>query len=210
MIPEQQNNIFFMAAGLLITGIAVLSYLFLDLPVAEYFVAGPDGIKDVSALITNMGRTDIYLFPTFLLFILFRKRNLLLSRRSLYLFCVVATAGLIVDLIKIISGRFRPTLYFSNGWYGFDFFRLQSDYLSFPSGHSATALGVAVALGLIYPVSRYPLLTLALCIAASRVIITSHYLSDVFIGSLIGGITAAILYKSYFKQLIHETWPAEG
>lgn len=210
MIPAKHQNKIFLAAALLAMSTAVLLYLFLDLPVARYFMTINGGTKETFAFITKLGQADIYLIPAFLFFIFYRKRNLLLSRRALYLFCVVATAGLFVDIVKVISGRFRPTLYFSNGWYGFDFFRLQSDYLSFPSGHSATAIGVAVALGTIYPAIRYPLLAVALCISASRVIISSHYMSDVLVGSLIGGITAAFLYRLYFRQLLIESQPAKS
>jgi membrane-associated phospholipid phosphatase len=57
---------------------------------------------------------------------------------------------------------------------------------SFPSGHAATAFAAAVAVGLLYPRLRKPLLALAALVALSRVYLGVHYLTDVVVGSLLG------------------------
>ena len=57
---------------------------------------------------------------------------------------------------------------------------------SFPSGHSATAFAAAVAVGLLYPRLRWPLLGLAVLVAASRVYLGVHYVTDVAVGSGLG------------------------
>jgi membrane-associated phospholipid phosphatase len=69
---------------------------------------------------------------------------------------------------------------------------------SFPSGHAATAFSAAVAVGLLYPRLRKPLLALAAAVALSRVYLGVHYVTDVFVGSALG---AAIGFASGWALL---------
>ncbi|MGA8072179.1 MAG: phosphatase PAP2 family protein, partial [Candidatus Acidiferrales bacterium] len=63
---------------------------------------------------------------------------------------------------------------------------LPPDRFSFPSGHSITAFAIAVCIGLFYPQLQDLLLFIAVCVAASRIILGMHFLSDVIAGSMIG------------------------
>ena len=72
---------------------------------------------------------------------------------------------------------------------------LPPDKYSFPSGHSITAFAVAVTLGLFYPFLQPCLLCLALLIAASRIILGMHFLSDVIAGSALG---VALGFASFY------------
>lgn len=93
----------------------------------------------------------------------------------------LAGVGLFIFLKKI-SGRKRPCDFLPHCWATL----LPPDRFSFPSGHTITAFSVAVALGVYYPVLLPVLLFLALCIAASRILLGMHFLSDVVAGALIG------------------------
>ena len=187
--------------SLLIVIAAIISYVFFDLPIAIYFYSLKNGLINKGfKIITKLGTSGWILIPSFLIFIIFRRKKEKFAQRALYLFCTVAISGIIVNIIKVITGRFRPKLYFKGGLYGFDFFHIDYKYLSFPSGHSATALSAMIALGIFWPKFRIHFLFAGIVIALSRVIITSHYLSDVLIGSLIGVLTSILLYQSYFKE----------
>ena len=85
-------------------------------------------------------------------------------------------------LLKKASGRKRPCEIEPHCWAHI----LPPDQFSFPSGHTITAFAVALTLGLFYPVMLPPLLFCALCIAASRVLLGMHFLSDVIVGALLG------------------------
>jgi len=63
---------------------------------------------------------------------------------------------------------------------------LPPDQFSFPSGHTMTAFAVATPLLLFYPTLTIGLLFCALSIAASRILLGMHFLSDVLAGALIG------------------------
>ncbi|MGA8027925.1 MAG: phosphatase PAP2 family protein [Bryobacteraceae bacterium] len=85
-------------------------------------------------------------------------------------------------LVKKISGRKRPCEIEPNCWARL----LPPDRFSFPSGHTITAFGVAIALGSFYPVLLPGLLFCAACIAVSRILLGMHFLSDVLAGAMLG------------------------
>ncbi|HEY2843040.1 MAG TPA: phosphatase PAP2 family protein, partial [Bryobacteraceae bacterium] len=71
---------------------------------------------------------------------------------------------------------------------------LPPDQFSFPSGHSITAFAIAAALSGFYPQLRPGLFFCAASVAASRILLGMHFLSDVLAGALIGaslGLLAA-------------------
>ncbi len=63
---------------------------------------------------------------------------------------------------------------------------LPPDQFSFPSGHSITAFAVTMPLGAGCPDLLPGLIFCAASVAASRILLGMHYLSDVVAGSLIG------------------------
>ncbi len=94
-----------------------------------------------------------------------------------------AVAGIFIfRAMKHSSRRKRPCEIEPHCWASI----LPPDKYSFPSGHSITAFGVATALGLFYPQLMAVLLTAAFLIAASRIILGMHFLSDVVAGCAIG------------------------
>jgi membrane-associated phospholipid phosphatase len=96
--------------------------------------------------------------------------------------CAAASAGVIVTLVKEAVDRARPAV--ANPW--LDPIGVIPTSASFPSGHSATAFATAVAVGLVYPRLRVPLLLLAALVALSRVYLGMHYATDVVVGSALG------------------------
>lgn len=66
---------------------------------------------------------------------------------------------------------------------------------SMPSGHAATAFAAAVAVGLVHPRLRWPLLALASLIAVSRVWLGVHYPSDVIVGAGVGAAATFAIWR---------------
>jgi undecaprenyl-diphosphatase len=62
---------------------------------------------------------------------------------------------------------------------------------SMPSGHASTAFAAALAVGLVHPRLRWPLLALASLVALSRVWLGVHYLTDVIAGAALGTAVGA-------------------
>ena len=92
-------------------------------------------------------------------------------------------AGLVIFLVlKRVTGRERPCAMETHCWSSL----LPPDRFSFPSGHTITAFAVAAPFGLFYPSLLVGLVFCAVSVAASRVLLGLHYLSDVLAGVLIG------------------------
>lgn len=99
-------------------------------------------------------------------------------------------AGLLASLsgilvfrqLKLISKRPRPYQVVPHCWAMIT----PQDRFSFPSGHSMTAFSITVSVGHFYPELQMALLILTISIAASRIILGMHYLTDVIAGAAIG------------------------
>jgi undecaprenyl-diphosphatase len=92
------------------------------------------------------------------------------------------TAVLVFKLLKGVSKRQRPCEIEPHCWA----MVTPTDEFSFPSGHTMTACAITVCLSHFYPGLESTLLLLTVSIAASRVVLGMHFLSDVLAGALIG------------------------
>ena len=81
-----------------------------------------------------------------------------------------------------------------------------SDVNSFPSGHSATAFGLAAALSWKYPHGSWLFFALAASAATQRVVTSAHYPSDVLLGAALGLACAAAVLG---QARPHPTLPSE-
>ena len=106
----------------------------------------------------------------------------------------IGTAALLVTVLKQTFDRARPP--FADG---VDAIGAIPASASFPSGHAATAFAAAVAVGLVHPRLRRPLLAAAAVVALSRVYLGVHYVLDVLAGAVLGvavGIAAASVVRA--------------
>ncbi len=188
----------------------VISYIWLDRPVAEWFKANLTGTWSiVFHRLTDLGLGGVWLVPAFFGGFLFRfaefsaktvpaeRRLHLAANGSIFLFASVAGSGLTVDLLKGLIGRLRPYELFQHAAYGFEPLTLHWSKNSFPSGHGQTAFAALTAFAVVWPRFRVPLLMLAVLIAASRVIISVHYLGDVVMGAYCGFAGTALLARLF-------------
>src|SRR5260221_1869859 len=190
---------------------AAVSMAFVDRPVARFFHDGDARVHAAFAFITKFGLSGGYLIASGLLFVglrvaaakvrdAVRARRLLLNAcRALFVFFTVAASGLAADLIKVICGRARPKLLFSDDVYGFVWGATQADYWSFPSGHATTISALATALFLFWPRGLLLYVAAALLVMASRVVLDAHYVSDVIVGAAIGGAVAWAAWLAFAR-----------
>ncbi len=105
-------------------------------------------------------------------------------------------AGLAANVLKMLVLRTRPTRsdLAAGVWETFDgWFPLATAGRagqSFPSAHTATAVGLAFALIWLYPAGRKLFVALAVLVAAQRVQAGAHYLSDVLVAAALGIVVA--------------------
>jgi undecaprenyl-diphosphatase len=193
--------------GLVIsTAIVAAAMLYLDLWAIEQVRLFPFRVLQTFDDITDLGLSGWFLLPTSMLVIVLaalatpalgRTANLVLVSivvRLQFVFFAIAAPGLFFTVLKRLVGRVRPSVW---GPFAYMPFSWQPEYASFPSGHSTTAFSAAVALGALFPRARVAFWLYAVVIAASRVIITVHYPSDVIAGALVGGF-GAIVVRNWF------------
>jgi undecaprenyl-diphosphatase len=75
---------------------------------------------------------------------------------------------------------------------------LPSDHFSFPSGHSMNAFAFATVVALCFPWAAPAAFALAASVAASRVLLGLHFVSDVVVGATLG----AAIGKAVFPALL--------
>ena len=181
--------------------IVTLSYFYVDRDLAIYYKYSDALFKNFFKTITDLGKSEWYIIPSLVLFFVFKKYGkLLYARYALYIFTTNVVAGIGVWLLKFPFGRYRPRVFFENGDYGFSWFAIGHNYVSFPSGHSITIMTTVTAFALLFPRYKIPLLFVGAVIAFSRVGMGAHYLSDVIMGSYLGIVVAIVLYHRMIRN----------
>jgi membrane-associated phospholipid phosphatase len=182
--------------------------LLLDVPAVAHHLAQPRWFVAVFKAITDFGKAGWFLWPTGILLVaiagvasprLGRTTCLVLTSLAVrigFVFTAVSVPSLVTTGVKRVIGRARP-LRGDGSDFAFDPFAFRADFTSLPSGHSTTAFAAAVALGALFPRARPWLWAYACIIALSRVVITTHYPSDVIAGAVIGAF-GALLVRTWF------------
>jgi membrane-associated phospholipid phosphatase len=91
-------------------------------------------------------------------------------------------------------------MWFKSELYGLQLLGPNSDFWSFPSGHTATAVALAVAFSILWPRLMPAWAVFAALIGFARIGGTYHYLSDVLMGGALAGITTLLLRKAFAER----------
>ncbi|MDQ6626182.1 MAG: phosphatase PAP2 family protein [Verrucomicrobiota bacterium] len=119
------------------------------------------------------------------------------SRRWMRVFLAMvlacAIAGGVARIVKVSTGRARPTVQADVGWNGP---RLQSKYHAFPSGHVAASGAFFAVLAFVSWRAGALFLLVPAVIAFSRIYIGAHFLSDVTCAAVLGIVIAWLVTRS--------------
>jgi undecaprenyl-diphosphatase len=205
-----------LALILLAFGAALVSMFLVDVRASLYVRLLPQLFVDAVNRFTDFGKSTWTLWPSGIvllgcLFIGARRTLDTMQHRVLaaiavraeFIFVAIAVPGLFVGVVKRIIGRGRPlaadhTLHASlpDAFYYLPFSG-KADFTAMPSGHATAAFSALVVLGSLWPKARPYLWIYAVAIALSRVILLSHFVSDVIMGALVGSL-GAILVRNAF------------
>jgi membrane-associated phospholipid phosphatase len=155
-------------------------------------------VKKISPVITNLGdgKFSIGLFGGFVGYGLIFKDAKTCEVGKIGLESFLLT-GVTVQLLKHLCGRERPSAATRDGgfWHGpFSYLREPkggkgiSSFDAFPSGHTTTVFAAATTISDFYtePWVSYTCYSLASITAISRITESTHWMSDCFIGAIIG------------------------
>lgn len=190
----------FLAVGFFVA--AALAML-VDMPIARLTAAGkvPGDLRRLIAF------SEVFAHGMGVLMILLAMHVLAPARRPeiLRLACTAFGAGLLAVLLKLIVVRMRPraanldvhVLDTFGAWFPLfneSVVSIDSSIQAMPSGHAATAVGLAIGLVKIFPHGRYFFAGLAVLAAVQRIDSSAHFLSDTLAGAGIGCLVAAAMH----------------
>jgi membrane-associated phospholipid phosphatase len=170
--------------------------LSVDFPISRWFVGGhcPGFLRDCLKAVEPFGNGLGVIVIVVAVAMLDPFRRAALPR----IMAASLGAGLTANIANLIIVRTRPSQFTFQGdvWDTFGgFFPLisaGSGGQSFPSAHTATAVGMAVVLSWLYPRGRGLFVVLAMLVACQRIQGGAHYLSDTLAGAAAGCLAAAV------------------
>jgi len=199
--------------GAIVLIVSAITAFGVDLSVAQWFhechkLKNLRYLRDVAGICEIFGRAECSLLVAILMWQLDRSRRWAVPG-------VVATAllsGLAADGVKMLIARARPHSFDFLGsvWSSFGPWlplgSLGSASQSFPSAHTATGVGLAIALICVYPAARGLFLVLPLLVAFQRVDSGAHFLSDVLCGAAVGCIVGALALRFRWLDRQNAQW----
>lgn len=179
----------------------------IDLPVAEklYTLQLQQSMPWLKVL-TNFGLGVVYFTSLAVLALGFRYilHNTLWERRIWFLWLSVMIPSMVCLALKAVLGRARPDLWFGHHLYGFYGFHTSAQYWSFPSGHTSTIMGFAFGCSILWSRFSGLFILMGIFVAASRVLLTQHYISDVLFASYLALVSIGLLSRSKLRTLLLE------
>ncbi len=151
---------------------------------------------------TRWGESDWILIPSlcgvllgWLVSLVSRERLRLWARQLLvvsgFIFLGVGLPSLVATLLKRLIGRARPVEWSAEAPLSFTPLNWDAyTYQSFPSGHATTAFSLALTIAFLWPKALWPMLAFAVIVAASRIVVGAHYLTDITAGAVLGTLGA--------------------
>jgi hypothetical protein len=190
--------------------IAVLSYFFLDRPVAVFFSIYGKILAPFCQFVQVFFK-GIYFIPMLGLLCIgsfyidqLKKYNSLLCALIYFLLL----GQICLSIFKVLAGRARPYLFLEQGIYGFFPIQVTNSYISFPSGHTINVMIATALMMLCSSKKQYWILAIGLCLSFTRVIYTQHYLSDWFVTAYLSFILIpfGIMFLERFKKYCVPSW----
>ncbi|MEE3370335.1 MAG: phosphatase PAP2 family protein [Planctomycetota bacterium] len=197
-----------MSAGCFILAVAVLPW---DVVASRWWTSGPLP-GDVAKFIT-LSEVFAHGFGVAALLIAAWLLDHRQRKNWFRLVCSAYGSGLATHLFKISIGRTRPNeikletdvagtfVGWLPAWTERDWSHLfDRSIQSFPSGHTATAVGLAIGLTYLYPRGRWLFTLLAIAAGLQRLQANAHFPSDVLAAAGIACVVGAILWKNEPSQ----------
>ncbi len=193
-----------MAVGAFVAGALGLACLAWDLEISQWVqkVKIPGDLRKAISLSESFAHSSggIVIFAT-LLWIDLKNRPKLWKAAFFTLICGVAS-----NAAKMLIPRFRPhslnqsEMEIASNWqtWGVPWTGswFEEQFRSFPSGHSATAVALAIGLTQVYPRGKWIFASIASIACLQRLESSAHFLSDIM-----GGVVIALLISLWYWRV---------
>jgi membrane-associated phospholipid phosphatase len=211
--------IFLLPVAFIVAGLAALG---VDVPLSQWCLDEncPPWLHDLFEIIEPYGQGIGVVLVLLAVHQLDPQRRWALLRLAL----CGAGAGIAADIAKMLVVRARPYHFLqpdAEGFFqpvlggdvwstfhgAFAFGAGGSAMQSFPSAHTATAIGLTMGLIWLYPRGRWFFAALTLLVACQRIESGAHYLSDVCFGAALGYLMATVCLRGGLSRKF-DSWEA--
>lgn len=188
------KRVWFWLVAIVTIGLILASAFWLDPVVRNWIIEHRNRpLHVVMAQISRFGDwPEHVIFGLLLLLIAWWRGSKKWLRVFLAMLVACAIAGAAARVIKITTGRARPSVKTELAWNGP---ALSEKYHAFPSGHTASSTAFFAVLCLASWRMGLACLLIPLLIAFSRMYVAAHYLSDVVFAAMLGLTCAWIVAR---------------
>jgi membrane-associated phospholipid phosphatase len=200
----KQRSVFYWMLGIIIAAIAIALAFYFDASVANFMATHQNrALRNAMLNVSRFGDWwEHFLVGLGLMGIAWWRGNKKWARIFVAALIALSIAGLTGRVIKISTGRARPSVKAEQMWNGP---RVSgSKYHSFPSGHVDVSMGFVTVLLLARRRIGLACLPIPLLIGFSRLYLRAHYLSDVVCGAALG-ILAALVVWHFARRRIEKS-----
>ena len=189
-----RKSVFYWLMGILIAAVAMVAAFHFDHAMVNFIAQHQDRLaKRMMNKVSYFGNWPEHFAVGLLLAgIAWWRGSKKWTRIFLAMLIALALAGLAGRVIKISTGRARPSVKTEEVWKGP---RFSSKFHAFPSGHVAASTAFFAVLCFANWRIGLACLPIPLVIGFSRMYVAAHYLSDVAFAALLGVLCALIVAR---------------
>ena len=195
-----RKSVFYWLIGIVIAAIAIAAAFHFDHAMQNFIAQHQDRVANkIMNKISRFGDWPEHFAVGLLLAgIAWWRGSKKWTRIFLAMLIALAIAGLAGRVIKISTGRARPSVKTEEVWEGP---RFSSKFHAFPSGHVAGSTAFFAVL--LFANWRIGLacLPIPLLIGFSRMYVAAHYLSDVVFAAVLGIFCAILLDRLFLREI---------
>ena len=188
--------------------IGTFFFILFDYSIASFFDSLNYQTKSLFGTLTHFGDSLYFFIPTILIWAIVKiiktKNQILntISEISIFIFFNILLSGIVTQILKHIIGRPRPVLFNGFEQKSLSIISFDSKWHSFPSGHTATIFAFIFCMIILFPKIKNILITIAIIIASTRVIVGAHFISDIFGGALVAYLSSIFVSKKLASKNI--------
>jgi membrane-associated phospholipid phosphatase len=194
LFVNRSRRVWYWVTALLVAAAVLALAFWLDPIVQNWIVEHPNRqLRKIMAAVSRFGDWQEHAgLGLLLLGIAWWRRNKRWTRVFLAMLIACALAGVAARVVKVATGRARPSVKTELAWTGP---RLSEKYHAFPSGHTAASTAFFAVLAIANWRIGMPCLLIPLLVAFSRMYLFAHYLSDVVFAAMLGILCALLIAK---------------
>lgn len=190
----KRRSVFYWLAGIVIAVIVVIVAFHFDDAMRNFIAQHQSRVaENFMRIVSRLGDwTEHFALGAGLAAIAWWRGNKKWTRVFMSMLLALALAGAAARVIKIATGRTRPSVKTEEAWNGP---RVSERFHAFPSGHTAASMAFFAVLLFANWQIGLACLPIPLLIGFSRMYVGAHYLSDVVCAALLGFLCALLAVR---------------